>query len=76
MEEDTEQVIDTIKKSLGVTEILVLTGFVDQELVKMSSVSWQRGEYLNLLVRRPKILEQFRTSFDFISYQELGTKDL
>ncbi|HXK52553.1 ChbG/HpnK family deacetylase [Candidatus Nomurabacteria bacterium] len=71
LEEDVDLLISDIKNTEGISEIVVLAGFVDQELFDMSSVSWQRGEYLNLLVRKPEILKRYATEFDIISYSKI-----
>jgi len=71
LDEDSEKLISLIEKNEEVTEIVILAGFVDKELLKMSSVSWQRGEYLNLLLRKPEVLKTYKEKFDLISYTDL-----
>lgn len=71
LEEDTDNIIDAIRTAPGISEILALVGFVDKELLELSSVSWHRGEYINLLVRKPEILLMFTETFNFINFKDL-----
>lgn len=71
LETDLEELIKNIHKSKGVSEILFLPGFCDQELFDMTSISWQRGQIISILKRKYHLIERLYSEFDVISYQDL-----
>jgi len=71
IEEDLDKIIDTINSNVGITELFVFCGFVDEEIFDLSSVSWQRGQYLHILKYKTEILRKLKDSFDLISYSDL-----
>ena len=71
---DTE--MDKLIKKLksvndGIAELLLFVGYTDEELFEYSSVTWQRGQYLDILYRRPQILNKLKNEFDLISYKDI-----
>ncbi len=68
---DIEGIIDKVNQNEGVTEIFVFCGFVDQELYELSSVNWQRGQYLHILKYQPEILRKLKEEFELIGYGDL-----
>lgn len=71
IETDIDKIIETIEKKNGITELFIFCGFVDEELFNMTSVSWQRGQYLHILNYKPEILRTIKKRFDLISYKDL-----
>ena len=68
IEKDLDQLFNEAE---GISELLIFCGFADEELFKLSSVNWQRGQYLNMLERKNEILLRFKEKFDLISYKEV-----
>ncbi len=71
LEEDLEEIKKTVCKNKGPTEILLFCGFVDEETYKLSSLTWQRGQYLNILKYNPSILLNLKEEFELISYADI-----
>lgn len=70
LEVDLDQLIKDIKNKPGVSELLIFAGFVDREIFDVSTVNWQRGQFLQLL-DRPEIIDKIKDNFDLISYRDL-----
>ncbi len=70
-ETEMEEIIKKINQVKGVSEIAFLAGFCDQELLDMTSVSWQRGQILAILKRKYHLIERLYQEFEIISYQDL-----
>lgn len=71
LEVDIERLIADIHATEGVGELFVFIGFCDRELLDMTSISWQRGQILNILKRQYELIERIYKEFDVISYQDL-----
>lgn len=71
LESDLDQLIIDYSTKSGVTEFIVFCGFADKETLSLSSLSWQRGQYLAILERKPEILRKIRNSFQLINYGDL-----
>lgn len=71
LETDIDKIINKINETDGVSEIALLAGFCDQELFDMSSVSWQRGQILNIIKRKYFLIERLYSEFDVITYTDL-----
>lgn len=71
LETDLEELIKKIKNTQGVSEILFLPGFCDQELLDMTSISWQRGQVIAILERKYHLIERLFSEFEVITYQDL-----
>lgn len=68
--EDIDRLIDDIYASQGICELLVFPGFVDEELFKMSSLNWQRGQFLKILDNQV-VVNKIKNNFDLISFSDL-----
>lgn len=71
LETQLDALIDEVNSTDGIVEILVFCGFMDQELMDVSSMTWQRGHYLNILERRGDIIDRIKEEFEIISYNEI-----
>jgi len=71
LETDIEKLIADVNGSEGVLEVLLFVGFCDRELLDMSSVSWQRGQLLNILKRKYFLIERLYSEFEVISFGDL-----
>ena len=71
LEIDLDKLIEDYLSKNGVSEFIVFCGFVDQETLNLSSLGWQRGQYLAILERKPEILRKIKDSFQLINYGEL-----
>jgi len=70
--------IDVFVKSLphGVTEIIAMPGFVDEELLKVTEYQWQRARTLALMVE-PEFKEKLKkVKVKLISFNDLRTEKL
>jgi len=65
--------IDVFAKSLpdGVTEIIAMPGFVDEELLRVSEYQWQRARTLALMVE-----PQFKENLKKANVELIGYRDL
>lgn len=70
LETDLPQLVSDIKNKSGVSELLVFAGFVDQQLFDLSSVSWQRGQFLQAL-QNGQVAKTIKDNFELISYRQL-----
>jgi len=69
---DFDQLIRDINNTSGdVHEILTFAGFVDEELIRFSSLNWQRGQILDIMKKKPEILQKLRDNFEIISFKDL-----
>ncbi|GAB4139898.1 MAG: hypothetical protein Fur0024_0630 [Patescibacteria group bacterium] len=71
LEADLDKLIEDINLKNGVSEVFIFCGFVDEETINLSSVNWQRGQILNIMERKPHIIQKIRENFDLISYRDL-----
>jgi len=71
LETDIDKIIDKINEVDGISEIALLAGFCDQELLDMTSVSWQRSQILNIIKRKYHIIERLYQEFDVITYGDI-----
>ena len=71
LETDLDKLVSDIKATDGVSELLIFCGFVDEELFNISSVTWQRGQYLDIIERKMPIVERFRKEFELVDYRNL-----
>jgi len=71
LETEIEKLISDVKNSEGISEILFLAGFCDQELFDLTSISWQRGQLLNILKRKYFLIERLYSEFEVISFGDL-----
>lgn len=71
LEKDVDRFIDEFSKRKGTSELLVLTGFVDEELFQLSSVNWQRSQIFSIL-DRDDVIDKIRSNFDLVSYRSLS----
>lgn len=71
LETDIDKIINRVNSVDGVSEIALLAGFCDQELFDMTSVSWQRGQILNIIKRKYFLIERLYQEFDVINYSDL-----
>lgn len=71
LETDLEQIITKVNSQTGVSELALFCGFCDQELLDMTSVSWQRGQLLNILKRKYHLIERLYREFEIITYSDL-----
>ena len=71
LETDYEVLCAKINAVHGVSELAVFTGFCDADLIDMTSVSWQRGQLLNILKRKYHLIERLYREFDVITYSDL-----
>lgn len=71
LETDLEQIITKVNSQAGVSELALFCGFCDQELLDMTSVSWQRGQLLNILKRKYHLIERLYREFEIITYSDL-----
>ena len=71
LEVDIDRLVSQIQAARGVSEVLLFVGFCDQELFDMTSVSWQRGQSLNIIKRKHFLIDRLYSEFDVISYTDL-----
>ena len=71
LESDLDKLISKINSQKGVSELALFAGFCDRELFDMTSVSWQRGQLLNILKRKYHLIERLYSEFEIITYQDL-----
>lgn len=71
LERDIEDIIELIETKDGITELFIFCGFVDAELFNLSTVSWQRGQYLHILKYRAEILRKLKERFELVDYSYL-----
>jgi len=71
LETDIDQIITKVSTQKGVSELALFCGFCDRELFDMTSVSWQRGQLLNILKRKYYLIERLYDVFDVITYRDL-----
>jgi len=71
LETDMDKLISKVNSVDGVTEIAFLAGFCDQELLDMSSISWQRGQIISIFKRKYHLIERLYQEFDVINYTDL-----
>lgn len=71
LETEQDRIITKVKSQKGVCELALFCGFCDQELFDMTSVSWQRGQLLNILKRKYHLIERLYQEFDIITYSDL-----
>lgn len=67
---DLDTLIGDIKKSKGISELLFFAGFVDEELFRISTINWQRGQFVQL-VEKGDFTKRIRSNFELISYSDL-----
>lgn len=68
LEVDLEQLLHDIDSNEGVSELILFVGFCSKEMFAMSSVSWQRGQILNIVKRKYHIIERLFDEFDIIGF--------
>lgn len=71
LENDLDTIITRIYETDGVSELAILPGFCDQELIDITSLSWQRGRPIAIFEQRYHVIERLYNEFDVISYQDL-----
>jgi len=71
LELDFERIVSKVKAHQGVSELALFCGFCDQELFDTTSVSWQRGQLLNILKRKYYLIERLYDEFEIITYADL-----
>ena len=71
LEIDMDRIIKKVNETDGISEIALLAGFCDQELFDMTSVSWQRGQILNIIKRKYFLIDRLYSEFDVINYTDL-----
>jgi predicted glycoside hydrolase/deacetylase ChbG (UPF0249 family) len=71
LEEDFDKIIAKIYQSAGVTELAVLPGFCDRDLLDTTSLSWQRGRAVALFEQKYDLIERLYNDFDVITYSDL-----
>lgn len=71
LEHDLDKIVTQINSQRGVSELAFFCGFCDVELFDMTSVSWQRGQLLNILKRKYHLIERLYREFDVITYSNL-----
>jgi predicted glycoside hydrolase/deacetylase ChbG (UPF0249 family) len=71
LERDLDRLIVDLNKVPGVAELVLFTGFCDKELFSLSSVSWQRGQILNIAKRKYEIIERLYSEFEVIGFGDL-----
>ena len=67
---DLDTLIVDIKEKKGISELLFFAGFVDEELFNISSVNWQRGQFIQL-IERGYLTKKIKSNFELISYSDL-----
>ncbi len=72
LETELETLITDAQKAPGVVELLIFTGFCDKDLMAATSVSWQRGQILNILKRKYYLIERLYEEFNVITYHDLA----
>ncbi len=70
LEEHMDILVEDVDLVSGVSELIVFPGFVDEELFKISTLSWQRGQFVQL-TKRGKVSEELRSYFDLVNYKSL-----
>lgn len=70
LDDDLDRLIADVKMTSGVSELLVFPGFVDEELFEVSTLNWQRGQYIALL-ERDDIFDRLREEFEYIGFSDL-----
>lgn len=71
LEVDIDRLVNQIKTTSGISEVLLFVGFCDEELFNMTSVSWQRGQSLNIIKRKYHLIERLYQEFDVVNYSSL-----
>ncbi|MCC7303918.1 ChbG/HpnK family deacetylase [bacterium] len=71
LETELDKLIVDIKKTTGVAELLLFIGFSDAAMFNMSSISWQRGQILNIVKRKYSIIERLYEEFDIVGYKDI-----
>ncbi|WKZ24292.1 MAG: ChbG/HpnK family deacetylase [Candidatus Dojkabacteria bacterium] len=72
LETELEELIEQISaENNGVSELLLFIGFAGEEMFKLSSISWQRGQILNIAKRKYHIIEKIRESFDIVGFGDI-----
>lgn len=67
---DFDKFVEDYTKKDGVAELVILTGFVDEELFGLSEYNWERGRFISQ-VERGDICDKIKSTFDLISYKDL-----
>ncbi len=70
LETRIDQLISDIKKTGDYSELLLFCGFVDEELMNLTSINWQRGQFLSIL-DNDTIIGKIKDSFELISFKDL-----
>ena len=72
LDTDMDELVKKLKSvGDGIAELILFVGYTDKELFENSSVTWQRGQYLDILHRRPEVLDILKEEFELISYREV-----
>ncbi len=71
LEKEVDRFVEEVSKRKGTSELLVLMGFVDEELFQLSSINWQRAQIFSIL-DRDDVIDKIRLNFDLVSYRSLS----
>ncbi|MBU1110346.1 ChbG/HpnK family deacetylase [Patescibacteria group bacterium] len=67
---DLASLIKDINKKEGISELLFFAGFVDKELFSLSTINWQRGQFVQLIAKG-NLTKEIKSNFQLISYSDL-----
>lgn len=70
LRQDIDRLITDIKAKNGVAELIIFAGFVDAELFKISSLNWERGQFLQILEDK-EVISKIKNNFELISYKNI-----
>jgi len=67
---ELDKFIADANKKPGVAELIIMAGFVDQELFDLSVLNWERGIFISLL-ENGEIFDKIKKNFELVSFSDL-----